>query len=124
MFDKLKGVSAVAGLLKNQDRIRDIGDRVRKKMESTRVLGEAGGGAVRCVMTGGLKLVEVELSPALANGVAADDKTRRAAGSLICEATNQALQRAQNLLKEEIQKEAKALGLGDMLPDMGNLIGL
>lgn len=114
MFDKLKAVGALSSLMKNQDKIKDSLAKVRDQMERLRVTGQAGSGAARVTCTGQLKVLTVELSPALVNGMAADEKTRLLAGSLIAEATNDALTQAKDRLKEAMEKESRALGLGDL----------
>lgn len=114
MFDKLKAVGALSSLMKNQDKIKDSLAKVRGQMEKLRVTGVAGGGAARVVCSGQMKVQTVELSPALVNGMAADEKTRVLAGSLIAEATNDALSQAQTKLKEALERESRALGLGDL----------
>ncbi len=124
MFDKLKSMSQLTGLLKNQEKLREIPSRVKDRMENTKFIGEAGQGAVRCVMTGGFKVLEVELAASLAAGISADDTTRRLAGTLVAEAMNQALTRVQNTFKEELEKEVRALGLGDLSPEIGNMLGM
>ncbi|MCC6429122.1 MAG: YbaB/EbfC family nucleoid-associated protein [Phycisphaerales bacterium] len=120
MFDKLKTMGALAGLMKNREGLKQAGDRVKSKMEQTRCTGEAGGGAARAVVTGKMVVLEVELSPALVGGMAADEKTRALASGLIAEAINQALGKAQQKLQEAVKIEADALGLGDL----GDLEGL
>lgn len=121
MFDNLKAMGAVAGLMKNKDRLREVGERVKEKMARARIGGEAGGGAARAVVNGQMRVVEIELSAPLVAGMAADDRTRALAGSLIADAVNSALERAQAMLQEEISKEARELGLPD-LPGLGDLL--
>lgn len=124
MLDNLKMLNALTGLMKNRDKLQTAGNRVREKMEATRCTGEAGGGAVRAVVTGSMKVISIELAPGLANGMAADDKTRALAGALIAEATNNAIAQAQEKMKEAIQAEAKSLGLdGIDLPGLQGMLG-
>jgi len=129
MFDSLKGLSAVAGLMKNQDKLKESAERVRTKMDATLVTGEAGGGAARVVVSGSMRVVEVELTNGLVLGMAADERTRALAGSLIAEAVNKGLEQAQAKLKAALDEEAKALGLEGMLPPgalgggIGGLLG-
>lgn len=118
MFDKLKAMGAVANLMKNQDGIKDAARRVREKMEQTTVIGESGSGAARATVTGTLKVVSVELSPALVGGMNADERTRQLASSLIADAVNDAMRHAQAKIKEALDAEAKAMGLEGMLPDL------
>ncbi len=119
MFDQLKSAGALMGLLKNKEKLREAGERVRAKMEATRVIGEAGGGAARAVVTGSMRVLEVELTPGLIMGMNADEKTRALAGSLIAEAVNEGLRRAQLAMKEAMDEEARAMGL-DGLPGLEN----
>src|SRR5690349_16160820 len=80
MFDKLKAMGAVASLLKDKDKLREIGARIKQRAEETRAAGEGGGGAVRVTVNGQMRVLEVELTPALVAGMAADERTRQLAG--------------------------------------------
>ena len=123
MFDTLKSMGAVAGLMKNQDGLKAAAARVRQKMEQTRVTGEAGSGAARATVTGTLRVISVELSPALVGGMNADERTRLLASSLIADAVNNAMKQAQLKIKDAIEVEAKALGLDGMLPGLAAFMG-
>jgi DNA-binding protein YbaB len=122
MFDQLKSLGAIAGLLKNKEKLREAADRVKAKMEATRVIGEAGAGAARVVVSGTMKVLEVELAPGLIQGMNADPRTRALAGTLIAEATNEGLRRAQFAMKEAVEEESRALGI-EGLPGLENLLG-
>lgn len=122
MFDQLKSLGAIAGLLKNKEKLREAADRVKAKMEATRVMGEAGAGAARVVVSGTMKVLEVELAPGLIQGMNADPRTRALAGALIAEATNEGLRRAQFAMKEAVEEESRALGI-EGLPGLENLLG-
>lgn len=121
MLDKIKAMGAMAALMKNQDALKDAAQRVREKLDATRVTGEAGAGAARAIVTGSMRVVSVELTPGLISGMALDERTRELASSLIADAVNDALRQAQGKLREAIQLEARALGLEDMVPDMSAL---
>lgn len=121
MFDKLKAMGAVAGLLGKKEALRGAMDRVKAKMSEARLTGSAGQGAVKAVVSGKMQVVSIEVTPALAAGMGADPKTRELAGNLITEAVNDALTKAQALLKECVEAEAKALGLPG-LPGMEELM--
>ncbi|MEI7658013.1 MAG: YbaB/EbfC family nucleoid-associated protein [Phycisphaerae bacterium] len=122
MFDQLKSLGAIAGLLKNKEKLREAADRVKAKMEATRVIGEAGAGAARVVVSGTMKVLEVELAPGLVQGMNADPRTRALAGTLIAEAVNEGLRRAQYAMKEAVEEESRALGI-EGLPGLENLLG-
>lgn len=121
MLDKLKMMGALASLMKNKDQLRTAGERIKSAAEATRGSGEAGGGAVRVTVDGKMKVVEVDLQPALVAGMAADERTRKLAGDLIAEATNTAMASAQAKMKVVLDKEARELGLPEM-PDLGGLL--
>lgn len=117
MFDKLKQAAALADLMKNKDKLREAGDRVREKMDRTQLIGVSGGGAARATVTGSMKVINIELSPGLVAGMAMDEKTRELAGSLIADAVNDGLRQAQAKLQETLGEEARAMGL-DGLPGL------
>lgn len=116
MFDKLKAMSAIAGLMKNQDKIKDSLAKVKEQMGVVRIDGQAGGGAARATVNGQMRVLSVELSPALLAGMAADDRTRELAAGLIAEAVNDALSQARSKLAEAIEKESRELGI----PELGS----
>lgn len=122
MFDKLKALGAITSLMKDKDKIRDAFDRVKEKSAQARLEGSAGGGAVRAIVSGQMKVIEIKLSPPLAAGIATDDRTRELAGNLIVEAVNEALAKAQLALKTAVEAEAKALGLPE-IPGIDQLMG-
>lgn len=68
-----------------------------------------------------MKVLEVNLAPALVAGMAADNQTRVLAGNLIAEATNEAITLARRKLKEEVNEKREnwefpnSQGLGDMM---------
>lgn len=111
MFDQMKMLGALAGLLRNKERLREAGERVRARLSETRVTGEAGGGAVRVTMNGAMEVVRVELSPAMGMGGAGSVSM---AESLVAEATNQALKLAQAAAREAVASEAENMGLGEI----------
>jgi DNA-binding protein YbaB len=110
MFENLKAMGAIAGLLKDQQRLRESAERVRGRLARARVEGEAGGGAVRAVVDGQLKVVGVTLSPALVSDLG-EAGSRARAEALIAEAINAATERARVLIAEEVSREADELGL-------------
>ncbi|MBK7403484.1 MAG: YbaB/EbfC family nucleoid-associated protein [Phycisphaerales bacterium] len=122
MFDQLKTMGALAGLLKNRDKLQAATQRVKRTLDENPPVGEAGGGAVRVTVGGELKVVHVELAPAVVAGMANDDHARRRAGSLIADATNDALKKAQERIREAIDREAKALGIEGLSDQLGNFL--
>lgn len=126
MFDQFKAMGAVAGLLKNKEKLKEVGDRLREKISGLSATGTSGGGAVRVTVSGAMKVSSVEISPAAVAGIAmggtAGEQSRRMVESLITEATNDALTRVQILVRDEVSRESSELGLPD-LPGLDKLLG-
>lgn len=120
--DKLKAMQALGSLMKNKEQLAEAGDRIKTKIESMRIEGEAGGGACRAVVNGKMKLLDLTLDPALLAGMAVDDKTRELATALIKDAINDATEKAQRRVQEEISREAEELGLGDLGGQIGGFL--
>ncbi len=120
MFDNLKAMGAVAGLLKNKEKLRAVTERFQEKLERMSVTGVAGGSAVRVTVSGKMKVTEVFLDPALIAGLQAGEGGREMAQALIAEATNDAITRVQSMVRDEAEREAQELGL----PGLPGLDGL
>ncbi len=121
MLDQLKAMGALAGILKDKERLRQMTEQFKEKMERTRVTGAAGGGAVRVTISGKLRVTDVEIQPALARSLGSDDAARIQLQNLFIEATNDALERVQELIQAEAARRAQELGLPDM-PGLSNLM--
>lgn len=119
MFDKFKSMGALASLMQNKGKVQEAAERVKRELGTTRVVGEAGGGAVRVTAAGEMTILDIEMSPALVAGLVASDAARDYAQVLIREATNQALAKAREKMKEIMKREADAMGIGDLVGDSG-----
>lgn len=122
MFDNLKALGAMSALMKNKDKFAEAAQRVRAELERARVTGESGSGLVKAVASGEMKLVSLEMSPALTAGIGSSESDRAMASGLITEAVNNALLRARERAQDIIRKESQALGLPDLPGDLGNLL--
>lgn len=113
MFDALKGLGSMAGMMKELPRIKAHVEQVKVRLEEMTVEADAGGGAVRAVVTGTLRVVTVEVDPAMLTGlVDAEDETDRAlAQDLIAGAVNAALTKAREMAEAEMHAMATELGL-------------
>ncbi len=121
MLDKFKAMGAMAALMKDKERLREASQRVQRRAEEARVEGQAGAGAVRAVCNAKLRVLEIEVSPALLSA-GADDDARHMAQDLIAQATNDAMERAQRVMQEIIREEATELGLEDLAGDLSGLL--
>lgn len=117
----MKTMGAIAGLMKDKERLKAVGDEVKANLERARVEGSAGGGAVRVIMSGRMRVLDVRLDSAMLVGASAGDESRDMAQDLIAEATNDALEKVQSLVQQEVGRAARELGLPE-IPGLGNLL--
>jgi DNA-binding YbaB/EbfC family protein len=124
MFDSLKGMAGIAGLLKDLPRIRQKLEEVKQRLGEMTVAAETGGGAVRVTANGQLKIVSVEVDPPLLSGLVdpALQQDRAIAEDLIAGAVNTALQKARELAEREMGAAASELGLPVPPGGLGGLI--
>ena len=114
MFDQIK---MLGNLMKNAGAIRERAEQMKAELERKIVEGESGGGAVRVTMNGKGRVVRIELEPNLLKGLAGDDKV--IVEELIAAATNNAVDKVQQLMQEEFRKAAGGLDI----PGLENMLG-
>src|SRR5947209_3988705 len=113
MFDKL---GQMAGLLKNLPRIQEEFGKFQEKLGQLVATGDAGAGMVTVTANGRMEVMRCTLSDeALKLG------DREMLEDLIRAATNQALEKARELVQQETGKMASGFGLppGLGLPGLG-----
>lgn len=113
MFDSLKNMAGLAGLMKDLPRIKARLEEVKEHLAAATVTAETGGGAVRVTASGMQKIVSIDIEPALFTGlVDASDPDDRALGAqLITGAVNAALDKAKALAEREFADAASELGV-------------
>ena len=79
---------------------------LQRELATRRVDGAAGGGMVRAVVSGELRVLEIEIEPSL---LATGD--REMLQDLTAAAVNAALHNAQRMVQEEMQRASAGLGL-------------
>jgi DNA-binding protein YbaB len=124
MFENLKGMAGLAGILKDLPRIKQKLAEVKQQLGGMTVDAETGGGAVRVTANGLLKIVSVELNPSLLAGLVdpALDQDRAIAEDLIAGAVNTALQKAREVAEREMASAAGEMGLPLPPGGLGGLI--
>ncbi|MEQ9617020.1 MAG: YbaB/EbfC family nucleoid-associated protein [Phycisphaerales bacterium] len=122
MFDQMKAMGALAGLLRDKERVRQIAQDFEQRLERISVTGQAGGGAVRVTVSGKMRVTDVALDPALVAGMTHGEGGQAMAQALIMDATNDALLTAQMRVKDETQKMTEELGLPE-IPGLNKLLG-
>lgn len=113
MFDDLKNLKQFAGILKELPRMQERMEEVRARLDEERVTGETGGGAVRCVVTAAMRVVSLDVDPAMLGALVdpASDADREMATDLIAGAVNQALTRAREAAELEMKQVATDMGI-------------
>ena len=114
MFDQLKNLTA---LMKNAGEIRQRAEQFKAELERKTVDGESGGGAVRVTLNGKGRTLRVQIDQPLLVGLAGDDKTM--VEELIAAAFNNAHDKLQQLVTDELRKASGGLNL----PGMEGLLG-
>jgi DNA-binding protein YbaB len=124
MFENLKGLAGLAGVMKDLPRIKQKLEEVKGRLGEQTVEAETGGGAVRVTANGLLRVVSVELDAALIAGLVdpAQEQDRAMAQDLIAGAVNSALQKARELAEREMAGAAGELGLPIPPGGLGGLI--
>lgn len=116
MFDKLKGMGSLMGLLGNLPKIQEEMAQMQERLAQVTAEGDAGAGLVKVKVNGKFDLVSCVISD---EAMRLDD--REMLQDLIKAAVNQAVAKAREALQEETGKMAGNLGLppGFKLPGMG-----
>ncbi|MCH2145839.1 MAG: YbaB/EbfC family nucleoid-associated protein [Phycisphaerales bacterium] len=113
MFDSLRGMAGMAGLMKDLPRIKAKLEEVKADVASREVEASTGGGAVTAVANGRLRIVRVTFDHALLAGLIDPDvpEDGALAADLITGASNAALDKAQEMVAAALQEAAGDLGL-------------
>ena len=101
-------------LMKQAQAMQANMQKAQAEIASIEVIGEAGGGMVKITMNGRHEVKRVQIEPAVSG------EDREMLEDLIAAATNQALDKARDLIAGETQKMAAELGLppGFSLPGL------
>lgn len=125
MFDKLKGMAGVAGLMKDLPRIKARMEQVKGDLARITVEAESGGGAVRARANGQLRIVSMHVDqPLLASLVDPNHPDDRAmAEDLIVGAVNAAIEKAKQRAEQELADAAAELNLPIPPGGLGGMLG-
>jgi hypothetical protein len=124
MFEALKGMAGLTGIMKDLPRIKQRMEEVKAELAERTVEATAGGGAVVAVADGRLRIREVRIDPAMLGAIAdaGDEGDRQLAEDLVAGAVNAALEKAQEMITTRLGDVAKELGLP--IPDgIAGLLG-
>ncbi len=121
MFDQLKQLKSLAGLMGNAGQMREKMEKLQAELARLTAEADAGAGAVRVVVNGKMHVLSVRLDPAMIVVLAGQgaDTDRAMIEELITSATNEALDRAKELVRQEMAKLTDGLNL----PGLDGLLG-
>ena len=113
MFDQLKNMKNLAGLMGNLGEIKDKIEQVQGELAGKTAEGEAGAGAVRVTMNGKFEVIHVQVDPAMVATLAGvgTDADRAMVEELIASAMNAAALQVQELIKQTVSDAAAEMGL-------------
>ncbi|MEM7680732.1 MAG: YbaB/EbfC family nucleoid-associated protein [Planctomycetota bacterium] len=119
MFDQMKQLKQVMSLLGNPADLKDKIDRAQRELSEVVASAEAGGGAVKAVVDGRMKLVEMKIDPAMVAAMAGAgaDADREMVEELVLSAVNEAVARAQEASRDKLAEITG--GMDIPLPSMG-----
>jgi DNA-binding YbaB/EbfC family protein len=98
----------MAELFKQAQKMQDEMNRIQESLEQMTAEGAAGGGVVKATANGKQKLVSIQIDPEV---IQSDDKEMLE--DLVVAAVNQALDKAQEMSQQEMQKVAGGM-LGNL----------
>ncbi len=121
MWDQMKQLKDLAGLMGQGSALQEKARQMHEQLAARHVEGEAGAGAVRVVVNGQMKVLDVILDPLMIRTLTGDgdDQDRDMIQTLIVAATNDALEKAQGLVREEMA----AMAGGMNIPGLDKLLG-
>ena len=113
MFDGLKGMAGIAGLMKDLPKLKARMEAVKEELGKRTVEAETGGGAVRATATGLLRIRSIHVDQTLLGGLVEvnDPADRAMAEDLIAGAVNAALEKAREMAQQELASAAGEMGL-------------
>jgi DNA-binding protein YbaB len=122
MFDQLKAMSAIAGLMKNKDAIAGAAARVQDELARRTITVESPDKSISVQVSGKLEVQTISLNPKVVQDAAAGGPAVHSQlEQLVQRAVNIALSKAKDAIAEEISKEAEKLGLGNIAGDLKKL---
>lgn len=113
MFDQLKGMAGLAGMMKDLPKLKAKMEEVRERLGQVTVESETGGGAVRVRANAQMQIENITIDQAILSGLVDSDNPddRTMAEDLITGAVNAALKKARDAAEQEMAAAANEMGL-------------
>ncbi|MEX0653048.1 MAG: YbaB/EbfC family nucleoid-associated protein [Phycisphaeraceae bacterium] len=121
MFDQMKNFKNLAGMLGNAGELREKFEKLQAELAEKRIDADAGAGAVRVTVNGKFEVVSLEIDRAMLTAIAGEgtDADKEMVEELILSATNAALQKAQQVVRDEFSRAAGGMNI----PGIEGLLG-
>lgn len=110
MFDKL----LMSNMVKHIDEFGSKMDNIQKKLAQKVATGEAGAGMVKVMMNGQREVLDVKIEKDIVNP---DDVEMLE--ELVCAATNNALEKVQSMIGDEMTKLTGGINIANLIPGLG-----
>ena len=125
MFDALKGMAGLGGIMKDLPRIKARMEEVKAELAETTVEAMVGGGAVVAIADGRLRIREVRIDPSMLGAIAdsGTEEDRKLAEDLVTGAVNSALEKAQEMITARIGEVASEMNLPIPPGGLAGLLG-
>lgn len=116
MFDQLKNMKDLAGLMGNLGGLKEKMEQAQAELATKTVQAESGAGAVRVTMNGKFEVTDVMIDPSMITTLAGSgsDADREMVEELITSAMNAAVLKVQELLKGTLGEATGGLNLPGM----------
>jgi len=101
----------LGALLRRAQEVQERMAALQRELARRRIEGSAGAGMVRAVVTGELRVLEIEIDPQL---LASGDRSMLQ--DLVAAAVNTALGQAQRIVQEELQRAANSMQVASGTP--------
>ena len=113
MFENLKGLGSLAGIMKDLPKMKEKMEQVKARLAEITVDAETGGGAVRATANAQLRLLSLTIDQALLSGLvdSTNPDDRAMAEDLVVGAVNAALEKAREAAEQEMKAAAGEMGL-------------
>jgi len=116
MFDQIKNMKDLAGLMGNLGGLKEKMEQAQAELANKTVEAESGAGAVRIKMNGKFEVIDVDIDPVMITTLAGEgtDADRQMVEELVASAVNAAILKVQELIKDSLGEAAGGLNLPGM----------
>jgi DNA-binding YbaB/EbfC family protein len=123
MFDGLKNIKNLMGMLGQADEIKAKMEQFKEELAKKTVEAESGAGAVRVVVNGRFEVVNLELDQAMIASLAGPAEGSEADKAMVEELITSAINAGMEKAREMAEQEMMQMTSGMNLPGMDKLFG-